>query len=187
MTILNKSFNPTNTSSWAGVKVYWTKLHNKVLWRSLFIQILKCLQFLCSATDQSIYTQPAQWDLLQRYYNWLHSSIHINYDWIESFWISSLLPCLKHEMDDPIKVLFLNLEKEADVCKLQLQRNGSILLSSTLWLEATWGLGALRILAPPLRRRFKLMCFCIAHVFQTYVFLHYPAHVLRRALYYRKW
>ena len=31
------------------------------------------------------------------------------------------------------------------------------------------------------------MCFCIAHVFQTYVFLHYPAHVLRGALYYRKW
>ena len=90
-------------------------------------------------------------------------------------------------MDDPIKVLFLNLEKEADVRKLQLQRNGSILLSSTLWLEATWGFGALRILAPPLRRHFKLMRFCIAHVFQTYVFLHYPAHVLRGALYYRKW
>ena len=104
--------------------------------------VFKVFAILCSATDQSIYTQPAQWDLLQRNYNWLHSSIHINYDWIESFWMSSLLPCLKHKMDDPLKVLFLNLEKEADVCKLQFQRNGSILLSSTLWLEATWGLGA---------------------------------------------
>ena len=96
----------------------------------------------CYRPIHSIYTQPAQWDLLQRNYNWLHSSIHINNDWIQSFWMSSLLPCLKHKMDDPLKVLFLNLEKEADVCKLQFQRNGSILLSSTLWLEATWGLGA---------------------------------------------
>ena len=29
----------------------------------------KVFAILCSATDQSIYTQPAQWDLLQRNYN----------------------------------------------------------------------------------------------------------------------